>query len=177
MSVLIFGVLMAAALAVIAVPLGLKFGSPAMLKNLSLVRTGLLVVAAVCSGLLSLICLAAAAFGMNTSLPWGLGILMYLIPGLGFPAFVILKFGSVRVLSYVLWLMTLASSLAFYFGDQADRLASGLRPITNPTERIGMLAPLRLCSLGWQFLSRPPLFVILAKSGRSWPIPYLLISL
>jgi hypothetical protein len=43
-------------------------------------------------------------------------------------------------LSSVLWLMALASSLAFYFGDQADRLASGLRPITNPTERIGMFA-------------------------------------
>ncbi len=138
MSVLIFGVLIAAALAAITIPLSLRYGSPAMLKNLSLVKTGLLVLASVCSGLLSLISLAAAAWGMNTSLPWGLGIFMYLIPALGFPAFVILKFGSVRLLSRVLWLMTLASSLAFYFGDQADRLASGLRPITNPTERIGM---------------------------------------
>jgi hypothetical protein len=101
-----------------------------MLESLPRVRTGLLVLAAVCSGLLSLICLAAG--GMNTRLLWGLGIFMYLIPALGYPAFVILKFGFVRVLSHVLWLMTLASSLAFYFGDQADRLASGLRPSLIP---------------------------------------------
>jgi hypothetical protein len=140
MSVLMFGALVAAALAAIIIPVGLRYGSPAMLKNLSLIKTCLLVLAAACSGLLSLMCLAAAAWGMNTRSPWGLGILMYLIPTLSLPAFIVLKFGSVRTLSSVLWLMALASSLAFYFGDQADRLASGLRPITNPTERIGMFA-------------------------------------
>ena len=137
MSVLIYGVLMAAVIAMIAVPWSLKYGSKAMLRELSSV---LLILAAVCSGCLSLVCLAAAAWGMNPSLPWGLGILMYLIPALGFPSFAILKFSSVRVLSCVLWFMTLASSVAFYFGAQAERLASGLRPITVATERIGMFA-------------------------------------
>jgi hypothetical protein len=137
MSVLMFGVLIAAALAMIIIPLSFKSCSPALLKNL---RIGFLVVAVACSGLLSLICLAAAALGMNTSLPWGLGVLMYLIPALSLPAFAVLKISSVRTLSYVFWLITLASSLAFYFGVQADRLASGFRPITNPTERIGMFA-------------------------------------
>jgi hypothetical protein len=131
MSVLMFGVLVAAALTAIIIPVGLRYGSPAMLKNLSLIKTCLLVLAAACSGLLSLMCLAAAAWGMNTRLPWGLGILMYLIPALSLPAFIVLKFGSVRTLSSVLWLMALASSLAFILATKqiAWLLACAQSPI------------------------------------------------
>jgi hypothetical protein len=133
-----FGVFIAAALALSIVPLGLRFGSPILLRNVRLVRICLLATAGAFSGLLLLICLAAAAWGMNTHLPWGLGVLMYLIPALSLPTFVILKLGSVRLLSFVLWLLATTSSFAFYFGDRADRLASGLRPITDLQERIGM---------------------------------------
>ena len=135
MSVLMFGILIAAVVATIIAVFRVGSDSSALLKNF---RVGFLAIAAACSGLLSLICLAAAAWGMNTRLPWGLGVYMYLIPALSLPAFAILKFGSVRTLSYVLWLLTLTEPFAFYFGDRADRLSSGLRPITNTTERIGM---------------------------------------
>ena len=84
------------------------------------------------------VCLAAAAWGMNTRLPWGLGIYMYLTPALSVPAFLLLRFSSVRTLSLVLWFLTVASSFAFYFGDKADRMASGMRPISDPGERLGM---------------------------------------
>jgi hypothetical protein len=112
--------------------------NPILLTNVRLVGRLLLIAASVFSGFLLLISLAAAAWDMNTSLPWGLGVLMYLIPGLSLPAFLVLKFGSVRLLSLVLWFLTVASSFVFYFGDRADRVASGLRPIADSEEQVGM---------------------------------------
>jgi hypothetical protein len=61
-----------------------------------------------------------------------------LIPALSLQALLTLKFSSARILSNALWLIALASSLAFYFGDQKDRFASGFRPITDPIERFGI---------------------------------------
>jgi hypothetical protein len=138
MSALLIAVFIISALALLIVPMGLRFGNPILVKNISSVRMLLLVAGSAFSGFLLLICLAAAAWGMNTSLPWGLGVLMYLIPALSLPAFLTLKFGSVRLLSLILWLLTIASSFAFYFGDKADRFASGLPPITDSKEKIGM---------------------------------------
>jgi hypothetical protein len=138
MSALLIGVFIISAMALLTVPVGLKLGNPILLTNVRLVRTLLLIAASVFSGFLSLMCLAAAAWGMNTRLPWGLGVLMYLIPALSLPAFLVLKFGSVRLLSVVLWVLTVASSLAFYFGDRTDRATTGLRSITDSKEQVGM---------------------------------------
>ena len=65
---------------------------------------------------------------------------MYFAPMLSLPALSLLAFGKLRLLARVLWLLTLASSFTFYFGDQAERLASGLRPINDTSERVGMFA-------------------------------------
>jgi hypothetical protein len=138
MGFLIPGACVVTSIAAIIILFGLFTGNSFVLKRLSLISLFFLVVAGVLSGLLSLVCLAAAAFGMNTRLPWGLGIYMYLMPALSVPAFLVLRFSSVRTLSLVLWFLTVASSFAFYFGDQADRVASGLRPISDPKERLGM---------------------------------------
>lgn len=124
--------------AAIIISLGLFTGNPILLSKLSLISGFLLIVAGVLSGLLLLVSLAAAAWGMNTHLPWGLGVYMYLTPALSLPAFLLLRLSSVRTLSGVLWLITVASSFAFYFGDQADRIASGMQPISAPRERLGM---------------------------------------
>ena len=102
-------------------------------------RLSLLSIAAAFACLLSLVVLAAAAWGMNTSLQWGLGYWMYLTPVASLPAFLLLKLGTTRLLSRVLWLLTLVSSIAFYFGDQADRAASGL-PQAGTMQRLGTAA-------------------------------------
>jgi hypothetical protein len=107
------------------------------LENLHLIRVGLLVAATAFSGFLSLICLAVAA-GANTHLRWRFGILIDLIPALSLQALLTLKLSSARILSNALWLIALASSLAFYFEDKKDRFASGFRPITDPIERFGI---------------------------------------
>jgi hypothetical protein len=138
MSALLIGLFIISALALLTVPVSLKLGNPILLTNIRLVRRLLLIAASVFSGFLLLICLAAAAWGMNTRLPWGLGVLTYLIPALSLPAFLVLTIGSVRMLSLVLWFLTVASSFIFYFGDRADRVASGLRPIADFKERAGM---------------------------------------
>ncbi|MGA8939322.1 MAG: hypothetical protein WB439_09160 [Acidobacteriaceae bacterium] len=137
-SFLLYGVSAVAAVAIVILLVSLF--SPAAIPATLLQGLGrlLLVVAALSSGLLLLLSLAAAAWGMNTRLPWGLGIWMYLMPVLGLPAFLLLRITSVRILSRVLWLLTIASSFAFYFGDRADRIASGFQLLSNPRERLGM---------------------------------------
>jgi hypothetical protein len=62
---------------------------------------------------------------------------MYLIPALSLPAFLLLKF-SVRALSRTLWLLAVISGPAFFFGDRADRIASGLKLLSDPREITGM---------------------------------------
>jgi hypothetical protein len=86
---------------------------------------------------MTLMILAAAAWGMDTRPPWGLGIYMYLIPALSLPVFLLLKL-SVRALSRVLWLLTVINALAWFFGDRADRIASGLKPLSDPREITGI---------------------------------------
>jgi len=62
---------------------------------------------------------------------------MYLIPALSLPAFLLLKF-SVRALSRAMWSLTFINALAWVFGYQADRIASGLRPVMDAREITGM---------------------------------------
>lgn len=138
---MLFSFLMVAGLvvtivALIAVPSLLRSGASNSPQKLAATKAVLLWIAGILSGLMMLISFAAAAWGMNTRLPWGLGVYMYLIPALSLPAFLLLKF-SVRTLSRTLWLLALISGPAFFFGDRADRIASGLRPLSGPREIIG----------------------------------------
>jgi len=139
MDFLIYGaVTIAAVAAIILIPWSLRTNSSIVLDRLALIGSLLVSFAAILSGFLALLSLVAAAWGMNTRLPWGLGIYIYLMPALSLPAFLLLLFSTVQWLSRVLWLLTVASSLAFYFGDKADRIASGLRPISDPQQLVGM---------------------------------------
>ena len=92
---------------------------------------GLLIFASVISSVMTLIVLAAAAWGMDTSLPWGLGIYPYLIPALSLPAFFLLRI-SVSALSRTYWALSIANGFAWYFGDQIDRSVHGLKPNPDP---------------------------------------------
>jgi hypothetical protein len=125
------------AIAVIAISLRLAKGNPISAQTLSRMTVFLLWIAGILSGLLMLSALAGAAWGMDTRLPWGLGVYMYLIPALSLPAFLLLLLSSLRTLSRVLWFLTIASAFAFYFGDQADRIASGIQPISDQMEILG----------------------------------------
>jgi hypothetical protein len=129
--------LIVAIIAAIAVPLFLRPGVSISSHTLFRVRAALLWFAGILSGLMMLISLAAAAWGMNTRLPWGLGVYMYLIPALSLPAFLLLKFPG-RTLSPALWLLTVLNAPVWFFGDRADRLASGLKPLSGPSEITGM---------------------------------------
>jgi hypothetical protein len=97
----------------------------------------LLWIAGVLSGLMMLISMAAAAWGMNTRLPWGIGVFTYLLPALSLLAFLLLQF-SVRLLSRALWALTLLNSLVWLFGDRADRIASGIKLLSDPVQIAGM---------------------------------------
>lgn len=125
-------------IAVIAVPLLLHSRASNSSQTLAASRTVLLTIAGILSGLMMLISFAAAAWGMDTRLPWGLGIYMYLVPALSLPAFLLLKF-SVRTLSRALWLLAIISGPAFFFGDRADRIASGFEPLSGPREITSMV--------------------------------------
>jgi len=98
----------------------------------SSLANGLLLIAGIISALAALIALAAAAWGMDTRLPWVLGIYMYLLPALTLPSFLLLLWIHVRYFARVLWLLTLGEPFAFYFGDKAERLSSGMKPLSDP---------------------------------------------
>ena len=87
---------------------------------------------------MTLLTLAAVAWGMDTRTPWGLGVYMYLIPALSLPAFFLLRF-SVRSLSRALWFLTVSNALAWFLGDRAGRIASGMKPLSAPIEIIGIV--------------------------------------
>jgi len=133
-----FGALAITIIALIGVPLWLSSGKAISPQTRSRIASALLWLAGVLSGLMTLMILAAAAWGMDTRPPWGLGVYMYLIPALSLPAFLLLKFSPVRTLSGVLWLLTAANAIAWYFGDRADRIVSGMRPISDPIEILGI---------------------------------------
>jgi hypothetical protein len=138
---MLFSFLMVAGLVIsivsaIAVPLLVRSGSSNSLRSLAATKAALLLIAGILSGLMMLISISAAAWGMDTRLPWGLGVYMYLIPALSLPAFLLLKF-SIHALSRTLWLLAVISGPAFFLGDRADRIATGLRPLTGPREIIG----------------------------------------
>lgn len=124
-------------IAVIAVPFLLRSRASNSSKTLAGTRAVLLWIAGVLSGLMMLTSFAAAAWGMDTRLPWGLGVYMYLIPALSLPAFLLVKF-SVRTLSRTLWFLSFINGPAWFFGDRADRIASGLKPLSGPLEITGM---------------------------------------
>jgi hypothetical protein len=111
-----------AVIAFVWIPLRLAAKTPVPTGQLAGIKTGLLSVAGVLSAFTALMAAAAAAWGMDTRLPWGLGIYMYLIPVLSLPAFLLL-FVSVRSLSRFLWMLTILNPPASYFGDRADRIA------------------------------------------------------
>ena len=129
--------LVVALIAVVAIPLMLRSGASISSQTFAVISGSLLWIAGIISGLMMLMILAAAAWGMDTRPPWGLGVYMYLIPALSLPAFLLLKF-SVRALSRVLWLLTVINAPAWFFGDRADRIASGLKPLSDPREITGM---------------------------------------
>ncbi len=124
-------------IAVIAIPLMLYSRASISPQTFSVTTATLLWIAGILSGLMTLMILAAAAWGMDTRPAWGLGVYMYLIPALSLPAFLLLKF-SVRTLSRALWMLTVSNALAWFFGDRADRIASGMRPLSDPNEIAGM---------------------------------------
>jgi hypothetical protein len=126
-----------ALISAIGVRLWLASKAPIAMNALSSSRKILLWIAGVFGAFTALIALAAAAWGMDTRLPWGLGLYMYLIPIMTLPAFLLLLF-SVRALSRVLWILATLCPFAWYFGDRADRIASGLRPLSAPSEILGM---------------------------------------
>ena len=134
---IIVGVIVTA-IAAIAIPLLLRSGASISLQTLAVIRTALLWMGGVLSGLMMSMSFAAAAWGMDTRLPWGLGVYMYMIPALSLPAFLLLKLSS-RALSRALWLLTFINAPAWFFGDRADRIASGLKPLSDPREITGML--------------------------------------
>jgi hypothetical protein len=92
--------------------------------------------AAVCL-VMTLMALGGAAWGMETRLPWGLGVYPYLIPSLSVPAFLLLRFASIATLARVFWSLTLSCSVAWFFADGAERTLAGL-PIPSWGERLGM---------------------------------------
>jgi len=113
--------------AIIAVPLRLAANAPPTARALAGMTRGLLLIAGILGSVMTLMILAAAAWGMDTNLPWGLGVYLYLIPALSLPAFFLL-FISVKATARTLWLLTIANALAWYFGDRADRIFQGLQP-------------------------------------------------
>lgn len=135
--VLVAGVAIAA-ITLIVVPVRLASKSRVDPQRLSMTRVGLLWLAGIASGLMTLFILAAAAWGMDTRLPWGLGVYPYLIPALSLPAFLLLRITSPITLSRAFWLLTVLCGTAWYFGDRAERIASGLRQVTDPLENLGM---------------------------------------
>ncbi len=135
---LLLAVCLVVVIAAIAIPLRLAGKTPISTSALSGLTTILLWIAGAFSGFTALIALAAAAWGMDTRPPWGLGVYMYLIPALSLPAFLLLLFSTVRTLSRFLWALTILNPFAWYFGDRADRIASGMRPISDPMEIFGM---------------------------------------
>jgi hypothetical protein len=136
-SVLMWMGLLITIAAVIGVPLRLAAKPPIKPQTLSRLTVLLLWSAGILSGLMTLIALAAAAWGMDTRVPWGLGLYMYLIPALSLPSFLVLRFSNLATLSRVFWFLTIACAFAWYFGDQAERTFSGLRPLFGSRDILG----------------------------------------
>jgi hypothetical protein len=126
-----------AVLAGVFLPLRLAAGPPIRPSVLQATRTMLLWMAGLLSGLMTLIILAAAAWGMDPRLPWGLGIYPYLLPALSLPLFLLLLVCHVQVLANAFWLLTAIFPFAWYFGDRVERIATHLQPLTDPLEIFG----------------------------------------
>jgi hypothetical protein len=101
MVILVPLAVVATVVAVVWLSLRLAIGQPLRIETLSGIVTVLLWLAGCLSFLMTLITLAAAAWGMETRLPFGIGILQYVIPALSVPAFLLLRFWSVQALSRV----------------------------------------------------------------------------
>jgi hypothetical protein len=145
---------------VVATSLMLAAGDSISPRAFSVCSVALLWIAGILSGLMTLTVFAAAAWGMDTRVPWGLGVYMYLIPALSLPAFLLLKF-SIRALSWALWLLTVSNAFAWFFGDRADRIASGFRLLSDPHDILGMF--LNMFTLIYLMIS---LLVLLAEICR-----------
>jgi non-ribosomal peptide synthetase component F len=99
----------------------------------------LLMGAGIIGALNALIAVAAASWGMDTRLPYGSGALVYLLPVLGLPAFVLLTFASAQVLAWAQWSLAIGSALSFPLNDYFERAASGVPPRTSAEDIFGML--------------------------------------
>ena len=136
--IMLVAALLLAVAAAITIPVRLAAKTPIEPATLSRVTVGLLWLAGILSALMTLAIMAAAAWGMDTRLAWGLSVYPYLVPALSLPAFLLLRIASPLVLSRVLWFLTAACGVACYFGDRADRMASGVRLVSDPLENLGM---------------------------------------
>ena len=125
-------------IAMAGVPLCLMFDQRTSSETLPRLSFLLLIVAGILCGFMTLFILAAAPWGLETRVPLGLGVYPYLIPALSLPAFLLLRFWSPSVLAAVFWGLTTACAVAWYFGDRAERAFEHLRPVTDPTEKLGM---------------------------------------
>ena len=96
-----------------------------------------LVTAGILYAFISLVGLGAAAWGMETWLPWGVGIYPYLLLVVSFPVFLVLAFISLRRLPVVMWAITTVFPLAWWLAIRADRLSKGWTPVSDPRELLG----------------------------------------
>ena len=93
---------MITAVALIGLPLRLIARPQLNPRTLVRIAVSLLWAAGILSGWTTLLALAAGAWGMDTRVPWGLGVYMYLVPALSLPAFLLLGVSSLPTLSRVL---------------------------------------------------------------------------
>lgn len=134
MSLAIWSAAFITVIALIGIPLRLAVSPKLKSQTLSGITAFLLVAAGVFSGFATLIALAAAAWGMDTHLPWGFGVYQYLLPALSLPSFLLLLIAPVSILSRALWFLTLATGIAWYFAARAEDHLLGRWPM----ERLGM---------------------------------------
>ena len=135
-TVLFVGGGICALLSLLVIPRLFQHPAPST-ATLSFIKNGLLWVAGIIATCTAFISLLAAAWGMDTRLPWGLDIYPFLIPVLSLLAFFLLLFASVRILSAVLWILVVANGLSWLFADRVTRLASGWQPKVG-WEAVGM---------------------------------------
>jgi hypothetical protein len=100
--VVMWSSLLITAVALIGLPLRLITSPQLNSRALTSIAVSLLWVAGILSCWTTLLALAAGAWGMDSRVPWGLGVYMYLVPALSLPAFLLLRVSSLPTLSRVL---------------------------------------------------------------------------
>lgn len=124
-------------IALISIPVWLRSNTQIEQSKLAGTKLALLWIGGILFGFVSLVGLAAAAWGMDTQLPWGVGVYPYLLLVLGLPAFSLLFFARTRILSLVLWVITITFPFAWYWSERAERTSKGWAPNSDPRELLG----------------------------------------